>query len=134
MTSGAGVSSAQPQTAQTASPSGYKLIGTFESPEYSTAVIDDGSGQQNVYHLNQKLPDDSQIVRIKKNRITLKLTDGSHIDLVATGRAVSQSPAPAPPAYTPPPAPTPPAADQPAPAPRPAPQKRQKRIRSSEEE
>jgi general secretion pathway protein C len=58
----------------------YKLIGTIEGASFSGAVLEDASGQV-FYGLNQKLPDGSQVVTVTRDKVTLKRSDGSKIDI-----------------------------------------------------
>jgi general secretion pathway protein C len=59
----------------------YTLIGTIEGEYFSGAVLADATNQQAFYRLDQKLPDGSRIVKVKRDRVTLKRTDGSTVDI-----------------------------------------------------
>ncbi len=69
--------------AQTESPnpSSYRLIGTVDYGDVSGAVLDDATGAQTFYRLREKLPDGSQIVKVKSDSIALRRPDGSLIEL-----------------------------------------------------
>jgi general secretion pathway protein C len=58
----------------------YRLIGTVEGTNFSGAVLEDASGQT-FYSINQKLPDGSMIVKVKRVSVTIKKPDGSTVDL-----------------------------------------------------
>ena len=58
----------------------YRLIGTVEGTNFSGAVLEDASGQT-FYRINQKLPDGSMIVKVKRVSVTIKKPDGSTVDL-----------------------------------------------------
>jgi len=58
----------------------YKLIGTVEGEAFSGAVLEDTTGQA-FYRIHQKLPDGSQIIKVKKDRITIKKADGGTAEL-----------------------------------------------------
>ena len=53
----------------------YKLIGTVEGESFSGAVLEDSSGQA-FYRINQKLPDGFVIVKVMRDRITMKRPEG----------------------------------------------------------
>ena len=53
----------------------YKLIGTVEGEAFSGAVLEDSTGQA-FYRINQKLPDGSTIVKIMRDKVALRRTDG----------------------------------------------------------
>ena len=73
-----------PASAQQTSlaPSPYKLIGTLQSSNTSGAVLDDGTGIQTFYRIDQKLPDDSRILKVMNDRILIKRTDGTIGELI----------------------------------------------------
>jgi general secretion pathway protein C len=54
----------------------FKLIGTVEGAAFAGAVLEDESGQT-FYRLEQRLPDGSRIVKVQRDRVTLKRPDGS---------------------------------------------------------
>lgn len=62
-------------------PSAYSLIGTIEGESFSGAVLEDAAAMQTFYRINQKLPDGSQIVKVKRDRVSLKRSDGSITEL-----------------------------------------------------
>jgi general secretion pathway protein C len=61
--------------------SNYKLIGTIEGASFSGAVLEDSTGQT-FYRIHQKLPDGSQIVKVKRDRVTLQRPEGSTFDIL----------------------------------------------------
>ena len=61
--------------------SNYKLIGTVEGGSFSGAVLEDSTGQA-FYRLHQKLPDGSQLVKVQRDKVTLKRAEGSLIDVL----------------------------------------------------
>jgi Type II secretion system protein C len=63
--------------AQATSQLGYSLIGTIQSRYFSGAVIGVAKGEQAFYKLGDKLPDGSQIVKVRADTILLKAADGS---------------------------------------------------------
>ncbi len=58
----------------------YKLIGTVEGAAFSGAVLEDSTGQA-FYRINQKLPDGSAIVKVMRDKVTLKRSDGVSVNL-----------------------------------------------------
>jgi len=58
----------------------YKLIGTVEGKMFSGAVLADSTGQT-FYRINEKLPDESVIVKVMRNKITLRRSDGVTMDI-----------------------------------------------------
>jgi general secretion pathway protein C len=58
----------------------YRLIGTVEGTNFSGAVLEDAIGQT-FYSINQKLPDGSMIVKVKRVSVTIKKPDGSTVEL-----------------------------------------------------
>ncbi len=69
-----------PSSGPVAESSSYRLIGTIEGEMFAGAVIEDSSGQA-FYRINQKLPDGSQIVKVRKDRITVQRADGSTTEI-----------------------------------------------------
>jgi general secretion pathway protein C len=59
----------------------YTLIGTIEGDVFSGAVLADTMNQQSFYRLGQKLPDGSQIVKVKLDSVILKRADGSTVEI-----------------------------------------------------
>jgi hypothetical protein len=57
--------------------SSYRLVGTLESGGFAGAVFDDGAGVQTFYRIGQKLPDDSQLVQVRSDRVLVKRPDGT---------------------------------------------------------
>jgi general secretion pathway protein C len=58
----------------------YKLIGTMEGESFAGAVLEDSAGQV-FYRIQQKLPDGSKIVKVKRDSITLQRPDGTTTDI-----------------------------------------------------
>jgi len=61
--------------------SNYTLIGTVEGSVFAGAVLQEGTGPQTFYRLREKLPDGSQIIKVSRDRVTLKRSDGSTQEL-----------------------------------------------------
>lgn len=58
----------------------YKLIGTVEGGQFAGAVLEDSSGQS-FYRIHQKLPDGSMIVKVMRDRVSLRRPDGVTVSL-----------------------------------------------------
>ncbi len=69
-----------PSSGPVAESSSYRLIGTIEGEIFAGAVIEDSSGQA-FYRINQKLPDGSHIVKVRRDRITVQRADGSTTEI-----------------------------------------------------
>jgi hypothetical protein len=67
-----------------ASQSAFRLVGTIEGGPITGAVIDDTKNPQAFYRLNEKLPDESQIVKVRSDYIVLKWPDGTRTELYVT--------------------------------------------------
>ncbi len=74
---GKGPSSASAPAAVT---SVYKLIGTVEGEVFAGAVLEDTTGQE-FYRIHQKLSDGSQIVKVRRDRVTIRRADGGTTEL-----------------------------------------------------
>jgi general secretion pathway protein C len=61
--------------------SAYTLIGTIEGESFSGAVLADATNQQAFYRHDQKLPDGSMLIKVKRDRVTLKRPDGSTVEI-----------------------------------------------------
>lgn len=61
--------------------SAYTLIGTVEGSSFAGAVLQDAANTQTFYRRNEKLPDGSEIVKVMRDRITLRKPDGGTIDI-----------------------------------------------------
>ena len=70
-----------PSSGPVAESSNYKLIGTMEGEVFSGAVLEDSTGQA-FYRLHQKLPDGSQIIKVRRERVTLRRPEGLTIDIL----------------------------------------------------
>jgi len=73
-TEGGGASASQPA-------SSYTLVGTVEGAVFAGAVLQDATNAQTFYRIFQKLPDGSQIVKVLRDRVTLKRSDGTTSEL-----------------------------------------------------
>jgi general secretion pathway protein C len=62
-------------------PSQYLLIGTVEGAAFAGAVLQDATNQQTFYRLQQKLPDGSRIIKVKRDRVTLSKPDGGTFEI-----------------------------------------------------
>jgi len=58
----------------------YKLIGTVEGDRFAGAVLEDSTGQT-FYRVNEKLPDGAAIVKVMREKVTIRRPDGSTADL-----------------------------------------------------
>jgi hypothetical protein len=86
---------AQDLFAAAAQPSAPRLVGTVEGAPFAGAVFDDGTGTQTFYRLHEQLPDGSKLVRIWKDRVEVKRTDGALYEMYTTGDRSIASAAPA---------------------------------------
>ncbi len=69
-----------PSSGPAAASSSYRLIGTVEGQSFAGAVLED-AGEQVFYRINQKLPDGSVIIKVMRDKITIKRADGSVMDV-----------------------------------------------------
>lgn len=58
----------------------YRLIGTIEGESFAGAVLEDTTGQA-FYRIHQKLSDGSVIVKVMRDKISIKKPDGPVIDI-----------------------------------------------------
>jgi general secretion pathway protein C len=58
----------------------YKLIGTVEGEQFSGAVLEDSTGQA-FYRIHQKLPDGSTIVKVIRDKVSIRRSDGVTVDV-----------------------------------------------------
>jgi hypothetical protein len=79
-----GCSNAWAQLNASQTQSAFRLVGTIEGGPITGAVIDDTKNPQAFYRLNEKLPDESQIVKVRCDYIVLKWPDGTRTELYAT--------------------------------------------------
>ena len=77
--------------AQFAAPSGYNLVGTIQSQDFTGAVVIVTKGEQSFFRLFDELPDGSQIVAVRADSISLKRADGSTCDLYIAHEVVSSA-------------------------------------------
>ncbi len=68
-------------SAQTAGSQPSSLVGTIESGAFVGAVLSDAKGEQVFYRLKEKLPDGSQIVKVRADSILLKGANGTLYDM-----------------------------------------------------
>ena len=86
-----------PPAVPASTPSSFRLVGTVESKTLSGAVLVDPTGLQSFYHLQEKLPDESRIIRVRSDSILLKRTDGALYELFITQDSKAAVPASLPP-------------------------------------
>lgn len=58
----------------------YKLIGTIEGEQFAGAVLEDGTGQA-FYRINQKLPDGAAIVKVMRDKVSIRRSNGVTVNL-----------------------------------------------------
>jgi type II secretion system protein C len=58
----------------------YTLIGTVEGEHFSGAVLEDKSGQA-FYRIQQKLPDGSSLVKVTRDKVSIRRSDGVLVNL-----------------------------------------------------
>ncbi len=58
----------------------YKLIGTIQGELFAGAVLEDSTGQT-FYRINQKLPDGSAIVKVLRDKVSIRRSDGVTVNL-----------------------------------------------------
>jgi len=58
----------------------YRLIGTIQGESFAGAVLEDATGQV-FYRIHQKLPDGSVIVKVLRDKISIKKPGGPVIDI-----------------------------------------------------
>lgn len=58
----------------------YKLIGTIEGDQFAGAVLEDSTGQA-FYRIHQKLPDGSAIVKVMRDKVSIRRSDGVTVDV-----------------------------------------------------
>ncbi len=63
--------------------SNYKLIGTMEGGSFSGAVLEDSTGQA-FYRIHEKLPDGSRIIKVMRDKVRIRRSGGSTIDILVT--------------------------------------------------
>jgi hypothetical protein len=80
--------------AEAAAQSGYSLIGTIRSGDFSGAVIIVEKGEQSFFRLHEKLPDGSQIVKVRDDSISIKEADGTLYDMYISHEKIAGSAAP----------------------------------------
>ncbi len=86
------------ESAATVTPTSYVLVGTVEGDAFAGAVLQEGT-TQTFYRKDEKLPDGSRIVKVLRDRVTLKRADGSTVDIQIVDdtkivNVASKSPAP----------------------------------------
>src|SRR5512139_569604 len=61
--------------------SAYVLIGTVEGEQFAGAVLEDAAKVQAFYRIDQKLPDGSQLVKVKRDRVVIRRPDGGTFEV-----------------------------------------------------
>lgn len=61
--------------------SAFRLIGTIESERFAGAVLEDAGGIQTFYRIFEKMPDGSQIIKVQRDRVTIRKADGGTVDV-----------------------------------------------------
>jgi hypothetical protein len=56
--------------------SGLRLVGTVMAGGFTGAVLGDAKGEQTFYRLHETLPDGSQIIKVQRNHILIRRSDG----------------------------------------------------------
>ncbi len=90
--------SAATADSQSAGPQTAKLIGTIQSDGFVGAVISDAKGEQIFYRLKEKLPDGSQIVKVRQDSILLKGADGTSYEIFVSHETTAAAASPTNPA------------------------------------
>jgi general secretion pathway protein C len=62
-------------------PSAFVLVGTVEGESFAGAVLQDAANVQTFYRRNEKLPDGSRIIKVLRDKITIKREGGGTFDL-----------------------------------------------------
>ncbi len=70
-----------PSSGPAAESSSFRLIGTIEGESFAGAVLEDSTGQT-FYRIHQKLPDGSMIVKVMRDKVSLRKPEGRTVDLV----------------------------------------------------
>jgi hypothetical protein len=83
------VTAQPPSTVPAVGATDLRLVGTIISKTISGAVLDVASGTQLFYRLHDKLPDESQIVKVQSKSILVKRTDGELYEMFVTGGKTS---------------------------------------------
>jgi general secretion pathway protein C len=61
--------------------SSFLLVGTVEGEQFAGAVLQDAAGAQMFYRRDQRLPDGSRLVKVKRDRVTLRKPDGVTLEI-----------------------------------------------------
>src|SRR5208283_3987743 len=77
---GDGTAPSAGSNAARASTANYKLIGTVEGERFAGAVLEDKSGQA-FYRINEKLPDGSAMVKVMRDRVVIRRSDGVNVNI-----------------------------------------------------
>jgi len=59
----------------------YTLIGTMEGETFAGAVLQDATNVQTFYRLDQSLPDGSRLVKVRRDRVSIKRPDGVIVEI-----------------------------------------------------
>lgn len=70
-----------PSVSAAAETTAFRLIGTITGDAFSGAVLEDPQGVQTFYRLQQKLSDGFQVVKVLRDRVTLRNPSGGTVDL-----------------------------------------------------
>jgi general secretion pathway protein C len=62
-------------------PSAFVLVGTVEGESFAGAVLQDAANVQTFYRRNEKLPDGSRIIKVLRDKITIKREGGGTFEL-----------------------------------------------------
>ncbi len=71
--------------------SGYSLVGTIQSGDFTGAVISVSKNEQTFFRVGEKLPDGSKIVKVMPDNITLKGADGTLYNMYISHETVAGS-------------------------------------------
>jgi general secretion pathway protein C len=61
--------------------SSFLLVGTVEGEQFAGAVLQDAAGAQMFYRRDQRLPDGSRLIKVKRDRVTLRKPDGVTLEI-----------------------------------------------------
>ena len=67
-----------PSSGPAAESSSYRLIGTIEGESFAGAILEDSTGQA-FYRIHQKLPDGGSIIKVSRDKVTIRRSDGQTV-------------------------------------------------------
>lgn len=67
-----------PSSGPAAESSSYRLIGTIEGESFAGAILEDSTGQA-FYRIHQKLPDGGSIIKVSREKVTIRRSDGQTV-------------------------------------------------------